>query len=117
MIEKEDATELTVNYIKAQTFREVSCDGAIGGMTTRGKLWCAFFTERFALPKVVKYPVNTNSNNDGFNLNENDKRVIEARDGIVRNIEFGVYLSLEEAERLSLWLSEEIQKAKQGLKL
>lgn len=116
MIEKEDATELTVNYIKAQTFREVSCDGAIGGMTPEVSFGAPFYRTLRA-PKVVKYPVNTNSNNDGFNLNENDKRVIEARDGIVRNIEFGVYLSLEEAERLSLWLSEEIQKAKQGLKL
>ena len=112
--EKPAQTELTINYIKSQNFREVGCDGVVGGTTPRGKLWCAFFTERFALPKVVKYPLHARGPEGEYLIDEEEKRIVEAKEGIVRNIEFGVYLSIDQAENLKIWLTEEIEKARQG---
>jgi len=48
----EEASDRTVdiNYIKSADFREVACDGVIGGPTPNQKLWVAFYTERLPCP-------------------------------------------------------------------
>ena len=51
----EDRETLDINYLKSPHFREVTSDGIVGGPTPMGKIWLAFFTERFALPRIVRH--------------------------------------------------------------
>jgi hypothetical protein len=44
-----EATTVDINYLKSISFREVACDGVLGGPTPHGKLWLAFYTERLPL--------------------------------------------------------------------
>ena len=104
-----DAEPATVdiNYLKATDFREIACDGALGGPTPQGKLWVAFYTERYPLPRIVRHQIIT-KHEDRFEL-EPDGKAIEGRQGVVRNVEFGVYLSVESATRLRDWLNNQIE--------
>ena len=43
--------------MKSNAFREVACDGALGGPTSQKKLWIAFYTERLPIPRIAEYNV------------------------------------------------------------
>lgn len=106
-----------VNYLKAADYREVSCDGAFGGPTPQGKLWIGFFSERYPIPRVIAFPAQPNPDDPtSMKLDETvTPAFIDSRQGLIRNVEFGAYISLEAAERLHVWLGTkiaEMQKAK-----
>lgn len=107
----DDASFIDIHYLKTTDFREVACDGALGGPTPHGKLWLAFYSERFPLPRVMRQKVNTSA--QGVRLdNETPATVVEARHGLIRNVEFGVYMSLDTAADLHQWLGEYLAKEK-----
>ena len=101
---------IAVNYLKSNDFREVACDGALGGLTPQGKLWVAFYAERFPMPRIVEHDIITESGQapDEVTIDMNSGRVIESRSGIVRHVEFGVYLTIESAKTLHDWLGKQI---------
>jgi hypothetical protein len=107
---------LDFNYVKSNTFREVACDGIVGGATPQNKIWLSFYTERFPIPRIVRHKiVETNIPNE-FALDPNvEPQSIDARSGIVRTVEFGVFLSVETALQLREWLDGQIKSAK-GIK-
>jgi hypothetical protein len=100
---------IAVNYLKSNDFREIACDGAIGGPTPQGKLWVAFYAERFPLPRIVEHDIirDTGKPNE-ITVDMASGRVLESRSGIVRHVEFGVYLTLESAKTLHEWLGQQI---------
>jgi hypothetical protein len=51
------AQSLKINYLKSKAYREAACDGALGGPTPQKKLWIAFYTERFPIPRIAEYNV------------------------------------------------------------
>ena len=99
---------IAVNYLKSSDFREIACDGAIGGMTPQGKLWVAFYAERFPLPRIVEHDVIQGSKPDEITVDMSSGRILESRSGIVRHVEFGVYLTTESAKTLHDWLGKQI---------
>lgn len=102
-----------INYIKSRDFREVACDGVLGGPTPNSKLWLAFFTERLPLPRIVRYNITKSDGEDVYVIDPNNPGApIETREGIIRNVEFGLYLSLETAEALQGWLTKNIEALK-----
>lgn len=104
---------LTINYIKSNAFREVACDGALGGPTPNGKLWLAFYTERFPLPRVVRHALSPTDQPDTFMIDgDAPGESLEGREGMIRNVEFGVYMNLQTAEHLHSWLSKHIELLK-----
>jgi hypothetical protein len=105
-------TTVDINYIKSSDFREIACDGAIGGPTPRGKLWLAFYTERLPLPRIVRHELKQASESGELTIDPNKPgAVIEGRVGVVRNVEFGLYLSIPTARELYDWLGSQIQEA------
>lgn len=112
--ETADPTTIDLNYLKSADFREVACDGILGGPTPQGKLWLAFYTERFPLPRKVRHGIER-TNDDRWQFRGNDDgSPLEGLTGIVRNVEFGVYLSIETAEQLHQWLGTKIEELKEG---
>lgn len=108
--DKNEAT-VDVNYIKSAQFREVSADGVMGGPTPEGKIWLAFYTERFALPQIMRHRVTEGGN--GLTISDEGEQ-IQGRNGIVRNVEFGLYLSVEEARGLAEWINTTLREIEEG---
>lgn len=107
------APSLTVNYLKSTDFREVACDGALGGPTPNGSLWLAFYTERFPLPRLVRHKLKHTAKEGVFTIDaETPVEPLEGREGIIRNVEFGVYMSVATAEHLHEWLGRNIAALK-----
>jgi hypothetical protein len=97
-----------INYIKSSRFIEISCDGAIGGPTPKGKLWLAFYTERLPLPRVVRHELKVGP--DGVEPDPDKAVLMDGREGVVRNVEVGVYLTAQTAADLRDWLNEQLKK-------
>jgi len=113
----EEASDRTVdiNYIKSADFREVACDGVIGGPTPNQKLWVAFYTERLPLPRIVRHKIVPGGQEDEFRIDADSPGTpIDSQSGIVRNVELGLYLSISVAEQLHEWLGQQLPKLKGG---
>ena len=83
-------------------FQQVHVDGAIGGVTPRGKININFFAERFPIPKSAVFEVEANTLG---------KKIADSEDskvGIIREYHFGVYMDLDTAKSLSNWLVSKI---------
>lgn len=108
--------KLKFHYIKSNGYREISCDGAIGGPTPQGRIWVAFYAERFPLPQVVEHTIlPVEGEGSAYTIDASEKaNVIEAKDGIIRNVEIGTYLSVEAAEALRDWLDRNIKMVRKG---
>lgn len=108
---EEDAPFIDIHYLKTPGFREVSCDGAMGGSTPHGKVWLAFYSERFPLPRVMRHRLKSFEEGGTGIDPEAEATVVEARRGLIRNVEFGVYMSIETATDLHKWLGEYLAEA------
>lgn len=84
-------------------FKQVHVDGALGGLTPKGLLNFNFFSERFTIPKATEYRVV----GEGSQL-EKIKDSEDSKDGIIREYEFGVYLTLDTAKSLVSLISTKI---------
>lgn len=87
------------HYLKGNFFRVIHVDGAIGGPTPNGMIHAALFSERFPIPiqttnelkerSVIGVPIST-----------------VMRDGVVREVEADLMMTVETAKRIASWLTE-----------
>lgn len=49
--------KLVTRYEKAPSHRVVHADGCVGGVSPRGDIRCAFYSERFPLPSATSFEV------------------------------------------------------------
>jgi hypothetical protein len=108
---------LQFNYIKSPQYREVACHGAIGGATPQGGIWMSLYAERTPIPRVVEWDVPKPEGGDTIRFDETaagPPSRIETRHGVIRHIEVTVYMDLEMAKRLHLWLSTHIANLERG---
>jgi hypothetical protein len=102
-------TELPINYIKSPQYRETSCDGALGGVTSKNKIWMALYTERYPLPRVLTYKTEKTPDPKAVKIDETSRPLkIESKEGIIRHVEFSTYMDLDVAQALHKWLGERI---------
>jgi hypothetical protein len=79
-----EAPTVDIHYLKTSGFREVACDGALGGPTPHGKLWLAFYTERFPLPRVMRQKLMpSDSSDDGMTLDAAGPATVEVRSSLI----------------------------------
>lgn len=98
--------------MKGPDFRTIHCDGAIGGITPRGLIHLAIFSERAAIPKVTVQSVGK----DG-KLGEEIRDERQALEGIVRQMEVDLFFGKETAIRLRDWINgriAELEKMQSG---
>lgn len=92
---------VTIHNKISNSFRELHVDGAYGGITPKGLCNINFYAERLAIPKASDFNV------------EDDKLVkisdsADSKNGIIREFETGVYMTLETAKELHKWLGDQI---------
>jgi hypothetical protein len=85
------------HYIKGNLFRVIHADGAIGGITSSRGIFLSLFSERGAIPRIVKQAVNA----DGSLGGEISRT---GKDGLVREVEIGVMLNEHSATEIANWL-------------
>jgi hypothetical protein len=102
------ATSLNVNYLKSPSFREIHSDGVLGGATPQNRFWVAFYTERFPVPQVVRHTIVPSEDVEGAVRLGDPGEPIEGRSGIIRTMEVGVFMSLEDAKLLHEWLGKQL---------
>jgi hypothetical protein len=103
--ESADATtpnRVKFDLIKSPHFRVIFAEGAFGGISPGGHINMALFNERFPLPTHVEYVV------EGGQLGAEilDARI--GRDGIIREVETEVVMTLDGAKKLHTWLGKKI---------
>lgn len=96
-----DGMSVQFHYIKSNHFRVAHGDGAVGGVTPSGLIHACFYSERPAIPTVV-----TQSVSPAGELGGEISR--SGRDGIVRELEVDVLMSLQVARSFRQWLDTQI---------
>lgn len=104
--------ELKFHYLKAKHYRSVHADGFFGGVTGRKYIHMTIFSERNPIPREVFYPV-IGEFGGGLLLGDEDKDKRVGRDGVIRELEVGVFFDLESAKKLKIWLDEKITQVEQ----
>lgn len=90
-------------YIKSQFFRVIHVDGAIGGITPRGFIHCAVYSERAAIPQEQEIEIT-----DGLHLGKILKS--DGKAGIVREVDADIMLTKTAAIELRDWLTARIDE-------
>ena len=99
--------ELAFDYVKADGFRTVWADGAIGGITPKGLIHFALYSERPAIPRRQVYPLEKVDERKSKLGNEVlPKRI--SRNSVVREMAVDVFMSAEEATNFANWLLRQI---------
>ena len=92
------------HFIKSVHFRTVHVDGAWGGITPRGAIQCAIYSERQPIPRTIKQYLTEDSRlSDKYDT-------LEARDGMIREVEANLIMSLSTAVSLRDWLNTKINQ-------
>lgn len=94
---------VTFHYIKSPLFRVLHVDGVIGGVTPRGRIHCAVFSERPAIPQSTEQAISPEGQ-------LGDLLRAEGRQGIVREIDADLQLDKTTAVQLRDWLTDRINE-------
>ena len=96
---------MPIHYLKVNDFRTVIATEVVGGPTVNGAINMNFFIDRQPIPRTVVHRINNNA------LGEEIER--DAKEGVVREVPFGVILDLETARTVRNWLDSMIQMVEQ----
>ncbi|MEQ1942261.1 hypothetical protein ABMA32_07540 [Mesorhizobium sp. VNQ89] len=92
--------EVEVFYHKSNFFRVVHADGCYGGITPRGAVNIAFYSERKAIPLRTKMKVV-----EGVTQPET---VVESKPGFVRELEVDIFMDFNSSVSFFVWFKEKI---------
>lgn len=91
------------HYIKSPFFRSVHVDGVIGGITPRGLIHMAVFSERPAIPTKSVLEVLPSGQ-----LGDEVRELREGKDGFAREMEMDLFMGLDTARQIVLWFQQRI---------
>ena len=92
------------HYLKSGFFRTIHSDGVYGGVTPHGNIHIAFYSERIPIPQQIEHVVKE----DGT-LGDEDRAARITREGVVREVDVDVVVSLGLAIALRKWLDDKIK--------
>ncbi len=95
--------ELIFHYIKTNNYKTYYADGIFGGITPKGKLYMEPFIERGATPRQVKHTLMDDGSLDSGTI-------VEGKKDIIREIECGILMDIENAKALRDWLNSKIEE-------
>jgi len=98
--------QVVLEYIKSQFFRVVHVDGAIGGPTPSGQIHLALFSERPAIPRRLVARI------DGGMLGEAIPEQTVVRDGMIRELDIDLMMSLSAADEVAKLLTRMVADVK-----
>lgn len=97
------SAEVRFDYIKSNFFRVVHADGVHGGLTAKGGLQMAFFSECKPIPQTETYKVSQGRVGECVST--------KVCDAIVREVEVQVLMNLSMAKAMYQWLGDKIETA------
>jgi hypothetical protein len=97
---------LRFHYIKGQQFRVIHVDGALGGITPRGLIHCAVYSERPAIPQTTEHDISPEGRL-GAQVSQ------EGRQGVVREMDVDLIMSKQTAIELRDWLDGRVKELEQ----
>jgi len=92
---------LTFDYIKSNLFRVIRVDGAHGGITPKGAIQIALYSERHAIPQQEIYNIKSTGELGKI-------KSTTTRGTIVREVEIEALMEPEVAKALRSWLDDRI---------
>jgi len=101
---KTNTQKITVHNKFANTYRQIHVDGAYGGITPRALINLSFFAERVPIPKSSDFEIENNA------IGKLIKNSDDTKTGVLREYEFGVYMSIEVAKSIVALLSAQIEQ-------
>ena len=103
---KENRKRIKLNYIKGSLFRVIHSDGVIGGPSPNGRgIHMSLWSERAPIPLQVIHELD-----DQGHMGKEVERV--QRDGIVREVEVDIVITLDTAEAMANWLNNQVASLK-----
>jgi len=103
--------QLPIHFIKSTCFRVVHANGVWYGGDSHGNLHLTFFNERNPIPKTLVL----NLDERGIVIGE-DQSKRESKQGVVREMEVDIVLSLSEALELYQTLGENLKSVQENQK-
>lgn len=92
---EEQKAYIDIFYEKNPLYRTIFVDGAIGTPTPTGLFNLTFYATRKTLPKSVKHEIST----EGL-VSHSGTPSSDSKDGIIREIEVGAYMSMNTAKEI-----------------
>lgn len=99
------------HYIKGNFYRALHVDGAYGGLTARGVIAVTVYNERQPIPQQTGNSV-VKTAGDRVELGEEALEARVGKEGIVRELDATMYLSVKVAEDVAHWLLERVSEHK-----
>jgi hypothetical protein len=99
--------EVDIHFQKSNFFRVVHADGAFGGLSPRGLINMAFYSERSPIPRRTKIEI--------ANGVPGLETVVEVKTGIFREIEVDIVMDIAAAASFYAWLGQQIANAQAQL--
>ena len=103
-----DEKQIRFHYIKSNSYRVVHVDGAHGGVTPQGAIFASVYSERLPIPESIVHRIT-----DDGRLGDEITSERRTKDGVVREVEVGLEMNLQTAERLHEWLAKRIETLKE----
>lgn len=107
----EDEQKVRFHFVKSPYYRTVHVDGVLGGPTPIGTIAMGLYSERLLYPDQVVYEVSA----EGQLGDEIEEERI-ARDGIGREIEVSLVMTLPTARKFAQWLLRNVKTAERTIK-
>lgn len=92
------SSQIQFHMLKSSGHRVVYVDGVFGGVSPRGVIHMALFSERFPIPQTIVHEV------VGGKLGTEVER--RGREGVVRDVEVSVIMRPDTAVAVARWLLE-----------
>lgn len=93
-------------YIFSENYSPSYCNGAFGGISTRGEIVVNFFHERMPIPYHTTHTVSES----GILSGVNETNPEDLNDIVIRHITNGIVLNEESARSIHEWLGEQIKE-------
>lgn len=100
---EQEPEEVLVYNIKNPLYRQIHIDGAVGGITPSGYINLNAYANRFSIPKSVLYELKDGEYGQYKAYSEDSK------EGIIQEIEIGLYFDLDVAKNLRDFLNDNIK--------
>lgn len=98
-------SRIRFHYLKSTQYRVIHVDGAIGSLTPTGYLHMSLFNERPAIPREMVHKLN-----DDGSLGDVIPEETIAKEGIIREMEVDVLMSIATANSLKVLLEQKIKE-------
>lgn len=105
MAGKKSNNHITIHNKISPSYREIHVDGAYGGVTPKGQLALSFYAERFPIPKSSDFEIDLTGSKMTKIADSDD-----SKKGVLREYEFGVYMTYESAKALLDFMQKKISE-------